>query len=181
MDEFLKGLVVNGLKDLASATFSSIASKGIDKTKEVIKETTGLDIDFNRPPTQEEIKKLEEKEPEVVMSLEEIKEYNRHDEALKQLELELMKEEEESREHARSAIINSLESESKVAHLFGYLAIFMIPTVFLILAYFFHMLITDNSIPENVRLQVLPYIENGIWVIIGFFVGSSTGSKLKGK
>ena len=123
---------------------------------------------------------MKQHENDLKQSLDVLKETNRHKEAMKLAEIELSKVDEEGHENARQAINKSLSGNTPTSHLFGLRAIIMVPIIFVVLTWFLYILITDTQIPESIRQQVIPYIENGIWSILGFLIGSSTGSKIKG-
>jgi len=171
-------LMNQGKDQLASALLNGLLKKGTEFVQSKLKESTGIDIDFNNP-TPEQTQAVVNNEKQILADLEMVKESNRHDEAEATMRLKEFEQESKNTNDARNAITASLASTSPHARAFGYLAVVMIPVMFIFFSALLTAMVLGKVEANPTTISTVEFLKYAITLIVGFFVGSSTGSKLK--
>jgi gas vesicle protein len=94
-------LAAKGLSDLGGMLLDTIINQGADKAEDIVKDVTGLDIDFNHNATKEDIDAIEKHSDAIMDALSHIKEENRHEEVMAKAEIERAEVDNKDRSDAR--------------------------------------------------------------------------------
>ena len=174
----LASLAAGGLSNLAGSIFDGIVSEGEDKIKEFMEDKLGIDIDFSKPLTEADIALFKHKEALLVQELGMLKERNRHEELMLTNELEYSKLEVEDVKSARDSNVAYIKSEhwlvANFLPLFSILIMGMIGYSMLVI-----LMMEPGSVNERIATQIMEFDKIIGTLVIGFWFGSSYGSKRK--
>jgi len=173
-------LASKGLSSLAESLFSTLIDKGANSVESTIKDVTGLDIDLNGDANDEIIGILSRNESKLTDALANLREENRHEEVMGKQALETFEKELESQKGAREQFARMQKSESWLsAHFLEVLTVIVLASTFILI----YMLLFGSVNPDNKSLisTILEFLKLIDFTIIGFWYGSSKGSKDKTK
>jgi len=174
----LTSLAAGGLSNLASSIFEGIVGEGEEIVKDFMEDKLGIEVDFSKPLTEGDIALFKHKEALLIQELSELKERNRHEELMLTNELEYSKLEVED---VKSARVSNMEY-SKSGHwlVANFLPLFSI-FIMSMIGYSMLAILTMEpaSMNERIATQIMEFDKIIGTLVIGFWFGSSYGSKRK--
>lgn len=174
---FLAPLLTNGLGTLAGAILDNVIGEGKDKAEEIIKSVTGLSIDLGSNPTAEQLEALKNSQVSLMDRLAVNKETNRHEEAIMLNNFNLDKLSVDDVKSAREANMVYAKSESWLVQ--NFLPLFSM--VLFIMIFWSMSYILENHVEGITATVVMEFDKAIALLVVGFWFGSSSGSKNKDK
>jgi len=171
MNKLIESLVQAGVSELAESLFDSAVNYGEEKAEQVITDVTGLDIKFDREPNEKELEVIRDKNDAIVESLEGLKEVNRHNEKMKQLDVEEYEIGSLDVINARNHHLEMQESESWLTR--NFVEILTLIIIVGSIVFFTFASFTDLGSNEVIVASTTKSIDAIVFIIIGYWFGNA--------